>query len=183
MARGTCFVAGKVGDATVAVGRFLAPHVQKQGTRLLAGTFGMDDFIAAERMSDALKIAAGTAEGVGTVFSGLETSATILGTNLANNSVKAVEHKYGASAGMVASDAFDTVGNIINVKKNFSYLTPKGFVKSAGKNTGKSILQEFQPKSYMDKNYIAAGSLYPNLSNFAKELNDQSTSKLMPKSG
>ena len=56
-------------------------------------------------------------------------------------------------------------------------------MKSAGKNTGKSILREFQPKNYMDKDYVAAGSLYPNLSNFAKELNDQSTSKLMPKSG
>ena len=131
----------------------------------------MDEFIAAERMSDALKIAAGAAEGAGTVFSGLETSATILGVNLASNGVKAVEHKYGYSAGLVASDAFDTVGNIYNVKKNFSYLTPKGFVKSAGKNTGKSILREFQAKNYMDKDHISAGSLYPNLSHFAKEVN------------
>lgn len=36
----TGYVAGKVGSATMALGRFLAPHVQTQGSRLLSHTMG-----------------------------------------------------------------------------------------------------------------------------------------------
>lgn len=36
----TGYVAGKVTSATMALGRFLAPHVQKQGTKLLSHTMG-----------------------------------------------------------------------------------------------------------------------------------------------
>lgn len=44
----TGYVAGKVGSATMALGRFLAPHVQCQGSRLLAKTTGMNADKAAE---------------------------------------------------------------------------------------------------------------------------------------
>lgn len=41
-ASATGFVAGKVGAATIALGRFLAPHVHAQGTRLLTHTIGVN---------------------------------------------------------------------------------------------------------------------------------------------
>lgn len=44
----TGYVAGKVGSATMALGRFLAPHVQCQGSKLLAKTTGMHADKAAE---------------------------------------------------------------------------------------------------------------------------------------
>lgn len=44
------YVAGKVGTATMALGRFLAPHVQTQGSRLLTHTMGYSDTEASEKV-------------------------------------------------------------------------------------------------------------------------------------
>lgn len=173
-AQGTSFVAEKVGTAMTSFGKFLAPHVQKQGSKLLTYTVGMDNDRAAETMTETLKIASGTADAISTIYGGLETSAGILGRNLADNTVKIVGHKYGEPMGEVSSNAFDTVGNLYNVNRNFNILTPKGLVKSTAKSTGKGILQseEFKPKVFLNKNYFTGSvNLYPNLDNLAKELN------------
>lgn len=149
-------------------------HPQQQGSKLLTYTFGIENTKAQEHMTDGLKIASGAVEGFSTIYSGLESSASILGRNLSGNTVKVVEHKYGSSAGLMASDTLDTVGNLINVNRNFSYMTPRGLVKSTAKNTGKGILftDDFKPKVYLNKDYLTGNlNLYPNLSNLAKELN------------
>lgn len=88
------FLASKVGTATMALGRFLAPHVQRHGTRLLASNFNMSQDEAAQKVSGALTIAAGAVESFATVYSGLETSAKVLGRNISDNTVKIVQHKY-----------------------------------------------------------------------------------------
>lgn len=177
-AKGTCYLAGKVGEATTRFGRFLAPHVQRQGSRILSGAFGLPEEDAQEKVTDCLKIAAGAVEGFGTVYTGLETSATILGTHLSNNTVQIVEHKYGSQAGMVVENTLDTVGNLINVNKNFGIVTAKGFFKSAGKNAGKGILHDLKPKTYVNEEYVSASSLYPDLSQLAEKMNSMpSTSK------
>lgn len=138
-------------------------------------------------MNGVLNLTAGAVEGFGTVYSGLEKSAAILGNNLSNNSVKIIQHKYGSSAGNVAAGAFDTVGNLINVGQNVNYMTPKGLAKRAAKNTGKAIVSEFRPQLlgwliilvsmthmsnygffFTDVKYVPAGSLFPDLSEFAK---------------
>lgn len=97
-------------------------------------------------MGGILTVAAGAVEGFGTIYSGLEDSAAILGQNLSNNSVKIIEHKYGPSAGCVAADTFDTVGNMINLSKNINIISPKGFAKKTMKGTGKAIFTDFRPK-------------------------------------
>lgn len=125
-------------------------------------------------MTETLKIASGTADAISTIYSGLESSAGILGKNLAENTVKVVKYKYGEPMGAVTSNTFDTVGNLYNVNRNFNLMTPKGLVKSTAKNAGKGILQSdaFKPKVYVNKNYFTgAANLYPNLENLAKELN------------
>ena len=155
-------------------GRYLAPHVQKQGSRLLSYAGGMDNERAEEAMSETLKIASGTASAISTIYGGLETSASILGKNLAENTVKVVQHKYGEPMGEVTSNTFDTVGNLYNVNRNFNIMTPKGLVKSTAKSAGKGILnmEELQPRVYLNKNYFTGSvSLYPNLDNLAKEMN------------
>lgn len=173
-AQGTSFVAEKVGTAMTSFGQFLAPHVQKQGSKLLSYAAGMESQRAEEAMTETLKIASGTADAISTIYGGLEASAGILGKNLANNTVKVVEHKYGASTGAVTSNTFDTVGNLYNVNRNFNIMTPKGLVKSTAKSAGKGILQseEFKPKVFLNKNYFTGTvNMYPNLDNLAKELN------------
>lgn len=46
----TGYVAGKIGSATMALGRFLAPHVQTQGSKLLSHTMGFSQEEAAEKV-------------------------------------------------------------------------------------------------------------------------------------
>lgn len=172
-AQGTSYLAEKVGGAMTNFGKFLAPHVQKHGTTLLTYTTGIDEGKAENTMKETLKIASGTAEAISTIYSGLETSASILGRNIAENSVKVVRHKYGESYGNTANSTFDTVGNLIAVNRSFNILTPKGFMKSTAKSAGKGILQadEFKPKVYLNKDYFTGSvSLYPNLENLAKEM-------------
>ncbi|KAH8310549.1 hypothetical protein KR044_001893, partial [Drosophila immigrans] len=160
----TGWIAGKVGTAAVAVGGYLAPHVQTQGSKLLQRGFGYDSTQADSAMEGAMTIAAGAVEGVSTVFDGLETSAKILGTNLSQNSVKIIEHKYGASAGNVACTTFDTVGNAFVISQNVNYITPKGLAKKLVKKTGEAVVIDYKrdlrkPESH----YINAGALYPDL--------------------
>lgn len=97
-------------------------------------------------MSDALTIAAGAVEGFGTVYTGLEQSAGLLGRSLSDNSVKIIEHKYGTSAGTLAAGTFDTVGNMINLSQNVNFMTPRGLVKRTAKNAGKAIVEGFRPR-------------------------------------
>lgn len=89
----TGWVAGKVGSASMALGRYIAPHIQTQGANLLEKGLGYNNQEANNKMEGAMTIAAGAVEGFSSVFNGLETSAKILGNSLSNNSVKIIEHK------------------------------------------------------------------------------------------
>lgn len=103
-------------------------------------------------MGGVLTVAAGAVEGFGTVYDGLEKSAGILGKNLSQNSVKIIQHKYGTNAGALATDTFDTVGNLINLNKNVrGLITPKGLAKRTFKGTGKAIIGDFKPHAPMRK--------------------------------
>ncbi|KAH8294822.1 hypothetical protein KR018_003374, partial [Drosophila ironensis] len=160
----TGWIAGKVGTASLAVGRYLAPHIQEQGSRLLQKGFGYDSGEANSTMEGAMTIAAGAVEGVSTVFDGLETSAKILGNSLSENSVKIIEHKYGQPAGNLASGTFNAVGNAFVISQNVNYITPKGIAKKMVKRTGEAVVSDYKqdlrkPKSH----YINAGALYPDL--------------------
>lgn len=171
-AQGTSFVAEKVGGAMTCFGKFLAPHVQRQGSRLL-NVAGMESSLAEETMIETLKIASGASDAISTIYSGLESSAGILGRNIADNTVKVVSHKYGEPMGQLSKSSFDTVGNLINVNRNFNIITPKGLIKSSAKGAGRGILQaeEFKPKVYLNKDYFSGNlSLYPSLDNFAREI-------------
>lgn len=45
------FIADKVSLATVALGRFLAPHIQKQGTKVLQSGFNLSEEDAKSKVS------------------------------------------------------------------------------------------------------------------------------------
>lgn len=75
------------------LGQFLAPHIQKQGTKLLTTGFKMSEQEASNKMKGILTVTAGAVEGFSTVYRGLHTSAGILASNLKNNTVKIVEHR------------------------------------------------------------------------------------------
>lgn len=87
------FSASKIGSCTVALGRYLAPHIQKQGTKLLSSTCNLTEQEASNKMDGVLEVAAGAVEGFSTVYDGLGKSAGLLANSMANNTVKIVEHK------------------------------------------------------------------------------------------
>uniref|UniRef100_A0A8W7P2I8 Senescence domain-containing protein n=1 Tax=Anopheles coluzzii TaxID=1518534 RepID=A0A8W7P2I8_ANOCL len=192
----TSYVAGKVGTATMALGRFLAPHIQRHGSALLAYGTGMSEQAASERMNGALTICAGAVEGFGTVYEGLERSASILGQSLSTSTVQIVEHRYGTEAGRVVGSSLDTVGNVINVTHNMNYITPKGLAKRTAKNAGKALVAGYRPpvpeldggggeagsagagaagaavgeSSRTQQRIVPAAVLYPDLAGLAKEV-------------
>uniref|UniRef100_A0A182IMF4 Uncharacterized protein n=1 Tax=Anopheles atroparvus TaxID=41427 RepID=A0A182IMF4_ANOAO len=185
----TSYVAGKVGSATMALGRFLAPHIQRHGSALLSYGTGMSAEDASERMNGALTICAGAVEGFGTVYEGLERSASILGQSLSSSTVKIVEHRYGEEAGRVVGSSLDTVGNVINVTHNVNYMTPKGLAKRTAKNAGKALVSGYRPpvpevdalstngatlgevKALGESSRtVPAAVLYPDLGGLAKQL-------------
>ena len=169
----TGYLAEKVGCATMALGRFLAPHVQKHGSNLLSYSTGWSEQEAQEKVSGILTVCAGAVEGFGTVYGGLEESATILGKSLSNNTVQIVEHTYGSQAGEVVGTSLDTVGNVINLSQNVNSITAKGIAKRTAKNAGKAIILTNRPPIPKIDNLtpgqtITASSLYPDLTAFAE---------------
>ena len=149
----TGYIAGKVGTATSALGRFLAPHIQKQGARLLTNTFKMNETEAKEKMDNILEATAGAVEAFGTVYGALDHSAHILAGSLASNTVTLVKHKYGAQAGQVAGNTFDTMGNVFVAGHAIKRLNPKYFAKSAVKEAGKAVIEDQRRHLQEDSSY------------------------------
>ncbi|XP_065334920.1 protein spartin isoform X2 [Cloeon dipterum] len=146
----TTFVANKVGTATMSLGRFLAPHVQAQGTRLLTSVSGLSENEASTKVEGALEVTAGAVTSFTTVYAALEDAAAILGRNLANNTVQIVQHKYGQQAGVVTEDTLAAVGNAVVVGHTARGLTVKGIAKRTAKNAGKALVEDYQPKQGPD---------------------------------
>lgn len=93
-------------------------------------------------MNNVMNFTAGAVTAVATVFEGIEESVKTIGTSIGENSGKIIEHKYGPEAASVATDTFETIGNVYTISKHTKLLQPKGMLKTAAKNTGKGILQE-----------------------------------------
>ncbi|XP_008201219.1 protein spartin isoform X1 [Tribolium castaneum] len=140
----TGFVAEQVGQATMKLGRFLAPHIQKQGTRLLTSGLRMSEAEASAKMNGVMTVAAGAVEGFSTVYLGLENSASILGKSLKENTVKVVQHKYGHPAGEFAGDTLNTVGNVYHISKNAKIVQPKHLAKKTVKEAGKAMVYQYK---------------------------------------
>lgn len=87
------FLAGKVGSAASALGQYLAPHIQRGGTKLLSSTTKLSPEEASTKVETFLGATASAVQGIGTVYSGLETAASILGRSLSNNTVQIIEYK------------------------------------------------------------------------------------------
>lgn len=77
----------------MALGRHLAPHVQRAGTKFFAKTTAKDEVDASRKMDQVLEVTAGAAAGFGTLYMGLESAASVLASSLANNTVQIIHHK------------------------------------------------------------------------------------------
>ncbi|PNF22289.1 hypothetical protein B7P43_G02904 [Cryptotermes secundus] len=140
----TGYMASKIGSCTMALGRYLAPHIQRQGTKLLSSTCNLTELEASKKMDGVLEVAAGAVGGFGTVYDGLEKSAGILASSLANNTVKIVEHKYGQPVGEATGNTLYAVDNVVIAGNNVRHLTPKGIAKVTAKSTGKAVIEDYR---------------------------------------
>merc|ERR1712088_1276075 len=120
-----------------ALGRFLAPHIRHHGAKALSHIIEQSDDKSQKQMDIASELAGGTLTALGTVYSALENSSRILATNVANNTVQVLSHKYGTEVGTVTENALTAVGNTYMTAYNTTALGPKSLAKRAVKTTGK----------------------------------------------
>merc|ERR1712141_283113 len=129
------FVADRVGNLT----KSLADYLANKATPTTVSSVGNKEKSGA--MAYLVDAARGGLIGYGTVYNGLETSAKVLGTNVKQNSVKVVSHKYGGEAGSVFGEACTAAGNAAMTYMNVQSLGVKGLVKKTAKQTGKNVVK------------------------------------------
>jgi len=131
------FVASRVGKLTKSLAEYLASKAEKPVTGTVstvtggAGNQGV--------MSYLVDAARGGLVAYGTVYNNLESNAKVLGQQMKDNSVKIMEHRYGAEAGGVWGEAMTAAGNGALTYMNIQSLGAKGLLKKTAKETGKSV--------------------------------------------
>merc|ERR1739838_915153 len=130
------YVANRVGKLTKSMAGYLASKAEKPLSGVVS-TAGGDT--KQGTMAYLIDAARGGLIAYGTVYTGLETSAKVLGKNMKENSVKVVSHKYGGEAGYVFGDACTAAGNAAMTYMNLQSLGVKGLVKKTAKETGKTV--------------------------------------------
>jgi len=134
------WMVNKVGSATMALGRLMAPHLQRGAQSALTHVTKQSNTEASNQLAIVGELAAGTVAAVSTVYMALENSSKILAKNIANNTVMIVSHKYGTDMAAVTDAALSTVGNSYLTVYNAGALGPKGIAKRTAKDAGKAMV-------------------------------------------
>jgi len=130
------FVANRVGKLTKSLADYLAAKAEKP----LKGPAGsVSKGQSGGTMSYLVDAARGGLVAYGTIYNNLEANAKVLGGQLKDNSVKIMEHKYGAEAGAVFGEAMTAAGNGAMTYMNIQSLGAKGLLKKTAKETGKTV--------------------------------------------
>jgi len=130
------YVANRVGKLTKSMAGYLASRAEKPVGGVVSTAGGNKKQGTMAYLIDAAR---GGLIAYGTVYSGLESSAKVLGKNIKANSVKVVSHKYGGEAGNVFGEACTAAGNAAMTYMNVQSLGVKGLVKKTAKETGKTV--------------------------------------------
>nr|XP_027221066.1 spartin-like [Penaeus vannamei] len=140
------FLLSQVGKATMALGRRVAPHIQKHGTRAISHFTGQKEQEASSNVEGVLEVAAGAVKGASTVYMSLESAAATLATSITQNTVKVVTHKYGEEAGSLTDNTLYAVGQTALVGHNIASLGVKGIAKRTAKDTGKALVHQHEER-------------------------------------
>jgi len=131
------YLVSKAGTATLALGRLLAPHIQKGGVKALSHFVGQSEEKSQKQMRIVSDVASGSVAAISTVYMALENSSKILAKNIGENTVEVVRHRYGQEVGQVTDHALSAAGNAYLTVYNAGALAPKGLAKRLAKDTGK----------------------------------------------
>ncbi|XP_051766224.1 spartin a isoform X1 [Ctenopharyngodon idella] len=131
------------GVAAVAgrVGKELAPHVKKHGTKLIPESL-KNSKDGCSKMDGAKLVAGSSIQGLSTLWSSLETAAKTIGKSVTSETVTTVRHKYGDEAGQAADTAVQSAVNVGVTAFNVDNLGIKGVLKATGKQTAKAMVKD-----------------------------------------
>ncbi|XP_021493242.1 spartin isoform X2 [Meriones unguiculatus] len=132
------------GVCTVAscVGRELAPHVKKHGSKLVPESLKRDKD-GKSALDGAMVVAASSVQGFSTVWQGLECAAKCIVNNVSAETVQTVRYKYGHNAGEATHNAVDSAINVGVTAYNINNIGIKAMVKKTAKQTGHTLLEDY----------------------------------------
>ncbi|XP_043548011.1 spartin a isoform X1 [Chiloscyllium plagiosum] len=125
------------------VGKELAPHVKKHGSKLIPEAIKKDNNSKAN-LDGALVVAASGVQGFATVWNGLECAAKCIAKNVAAETVHTVKHKYGSAAGKATDNAVNSAINVGVTAFNIDHLGIKAVARRTAKETGNAILVDYR---------------------------------------
>ncbi|KAF6027047.1 SPG20 [Bugula neritina] len=133
-----------LGDATMALGKKVTPHIKTQAKKLLPNNvtkpLTTTDETGRSKADDIIEVAGAGVKGFGVVYLSLEEAAKALGRCLASQTRDTVSHKYGQQYGEAAENALYTAGNTALAAHNITQLGPKAIAKKAAKDTAKAVI-------------------------------------------
>uniref|UniRef100_A0A8C2U9N8 Spartin n=1 Tax=Coturnix japonica TaxID=93934 RepID=A0A8C2U9N8_COTJA len=94
------------------VGKELAPHVKKHGSKLVPESLKKDKD-GKSALDGALVVAASGVQGFSTVWQGLESAAKCIAKSVSTETVKTVKHKYGDDAGRATDKRYELCNQML----------------------------------------------------------------------
>ncbi|NXA51686.1 SPART protein, partial [Nothocercus julius] len=125
------------------VGKELAPHVKKHGSKLVPESLKKDKD-GKSTFDGALVVAASGVQGFSTVWQGLESAAKCIAKSVSTETVKTVKYKYGEDAGHATDNAVNSAINVGVTAFNIDNIGIKAVVKRTAKETGHAVLDEYK---------------------------------------
>uniref|UniRef100_A0A8C6VNI6 Spartin n=1 Tax=Naja naja TaxID=35670 RepID=A0A8C6VNI6_NAJNA len=136
LVEGVCSVAS-------CVGRELAPHVKKHGSKLVPESLKKDKD-GKSTLDGALVVAASGVQGFSTIWQGLECAAKCIAKNVSTETVQTVRFKYGNDAGQATDNAVSSAINVGVTAFNIDHIGIKAIVKKTAKETGHAVLDDYK---------------------------------------
>ncbi|KAM6448442.1 spartin isoform 3-T4 [Liasis olivaceus] len=125
------------------VGRELAPHVKKHGSKLVPESLKKDKD-GKSTLDGALVVAASGVQGFSTIWQGLECAAKCIAKSVSKETVQTVKYKYGDDAGHATNNAVSSVVNVGVTAFNIDNIGIKAIVKKTAKETSHAVLDEYK---------------------------------------
>ncbi|CAM4774118.1 unnamed protein product [Rotaria magnacalcarata] len=130
--KASSYVVSKVGSMTLALARTIAPNLGKVETIVKP-----DGTIETVKLSGIRSIGHAGLSSFGVAYESCENAAKHLATNLANESISVVKHKYGEDASIFTENAAYALGNTALTAYYIGGLGPKAIARKVVKQTAK----------------------------------------------
>ncbi|CAH2225065.1 Hypothetical predicted protein [Pelobates cultripes] len=132
------------------VGKELAPHVKKHGSKLIPEALKKDKD-GKSPLDGAMVVAASGLQGFATVWQGLEYAGKNVAKSVATETVHTVKYKFGKDAGHATDNAMNSAINVGVTAFNIDHLGIKAIVKKTAKETSHVILNDYKIIEKEDK--------------------------------